>query len=298
MLWWEHDLTSLMSQISWLMLGNKELLSMTLQQILRQTQAPSRLWMLVHDLQRRPVNLEWEVLSLFPHPFLKTTVSWKTAAKTSSCRTSSMSRRAWTFTFALSIGSPLLAQIKAQEKIKWGTSAKRLNYQSRGFSSVCVRRHIIWKCFSFSFGSFPVHREPERFLVQIVVSPCHLAGYMHMGGKWCYLSESKRIICWISFMEEKRGKKRVQESNSVQLAGMGAGWDHFLGQRWAAPSSTQWLSAYKLCARGRGEGKRGVRSWTENLNDNFFRVLGRFGLVFPFITCPFHEHLCFLLFGG
>lgn len=37
--------------------------------------------------------------------------------------------------------------------------------------------------FPFPFGLFPMHSQPECFLVQIVVSPCCLAGCTHMGGK-------------------------------------------------------------------------------------------------------------------
>lgn len=136
------------------MLGNKELLSMTLQQIFRQTHPPSHLWILVHDLQRRPVKPEWEGFS-FPHPFFKTAVGWKQQQRHGTPalvqRPEELGPLPLLLLQPLLIGSPLLPQIKAQEKIKWGTSAKRLNYQSPGFSSVCVRMHIIWKRFSFSF---------------------------------------------------------------------------------------------------------------------------------------------------
>lgn len=67
-----------------------------------------------------------------------------------------------------------------------------------------------------------MHGEPERFLVQTVASPCHLAGCTYMGGKWCYLSGSKRIIYRNSFVGEKRGKRKVQVRHFVQMARAGA----------------------------------------------------------------------------
>lgn len=156
-----------------------------------------------------------------------------------------VSRRSWTFIFLLLqpllIGNPLFLQFKAQEKIKWGPSAKRLNYLSLDFHQYESGGTSSESVFPFSFGLFPVHQEPECFLVQIVASPCHLAGCTHTGGKWYYLSGSKRNIYWNSFMEKKRGKKRVQEGHFVQMAKAWAREEHFLGQRWASLSRTQWL---------------------------------------------------------
>lgn len=93
---------------------------MTLQQLSRQMQPPSHLWTGVHDLQRKPIKLEWEGLSLSPSILLKTAMGWKTAAKTWSSNTSSASVRAWTFASLqpLLVGSHLFPQIKVQEKMK------------------------------------------------------------------------------------------------------------------------------------------------------------------------------------
>lgn len=174
----------------------------------------------------------------FPFPlfiFLEAVKDWKTAAKRWS--SSSVSRRAQTFIFLLLqpllISNPLFLQFKAQEKIKWGLSAKKLNYLSLDFHQYESRGTSSESVFPFSFGSFPMHQEPECFHVQIGASLCHLAGCMHMGGKWCYLSGSKRNIYRNSFVEKKRGKKRVQESHFVQMVKAGAREEHFLGQRWA-----------------------------------------------------------------
>lgn len=143
-----------MSQIAWLKLANKELLSVTLQQLSRQTQPPSHLWTEVHDLQRKPIKLEWEGLSLSSPIFLKTATGWKTAAKTWRSNSSSASVRAWTFTSLQPplVGSHLFPQIKAQEKMKWRTSARGLTISlldlypsvSGGTSSASV--------FPFPFG--------------------------------------------------------------------------------------------------------------------------------------------------
>lgn len=183
---------------------------------------------------------------LFPlFIFLEAAKDWKTAAKRWRSGTRSVSRRSWTFIFLLLqpllIGNPLFLQFKAQEKIKWGPSAKRLNYLSLDFHQYESGGTSSESVFPFSFGLFPVHQEPECFLVQLVASPCHLAGCTHTGGKWYYLSGSKRNIYRNSFMEKKRGKKRVQEGHFVQMAKAWAKEEHFLGQRWASLSRTQWL---------------------------------------------------------
>lgn len=151
-LWQEHDLRAVMCQIPQGVSGNKKLLSTMLQQIFRKGQPPSH-----HrtcDFQRS-LTLQWEGLSLFSVHLLETARDWKTAAKMWSSSSSSASRRAWASTFAFlsaCVGWQSFAppDQSTGKKIEWGTSAKRLNYQT-GFSSVCVRRHIIWKCFSFSF---------------------------------------------------------------------------------------------------------------------------------------------------
>lgn len=120
------------------------------------------------------------------------------------------------------VGNPLLPRIKARGKklsegqVQRGWTIRRDFHQSvsGGTSSESV--------FPFPFGSLPVHGEPERFLVQTVASPCHLAGCTHMGGKWCYLSGSKRIIYRNSFVGKKRGKRKVQVRHFVQMARAGA----------------------------------------------------------------------------
>ena len=121
---------------------------------IQQMQPASHLWTLVHDLQRRPVKPEWEGL-FSPIHFLKQPWAAKQQQRHGSLalvqRPEEFGPLPLLLLQVLLIGSPLFPQIKAQEKIKWGTSAKRLNYRSPGFSSVCVRRHIIWKCFSFFF---------------------------------------------------------------------------------------------------------------------------------------------------
>lgn len=78
---------------------NKEVLSMTLQQIFRQTQPPSHFehWCMTY---RESLSSWSEKGSLFPSSISKTAVGSKTTVKTWSFSTSSVSRGARTFSFA------------------------------------------------------------------------------------------------------------------------------------------------------------------------------------------------------
>lgn len=169
--------------------------------------------------------------------FFRTAMGWNLAAKTwgSNTRSASVSLDLY-FPPASVVWQSSISTDQSTEKNEMKDKCKRLNQQSPGFVSVCLRRHIICKCFSFSFWLFPVHREPECFLVHSCF-PCHLAG--------CTTQEAtvlsvrrKRTLCWISFMEEKRGCRKTILYNWQERS-----WDNFSGQRQAAPSRTQQLPA-------------------------------------------------------
>lgn len=101
--------------------------------------------------------------SLFPHPFFKTAMGWKTAAKTWGSSTSSASRRAWSFLSSLCWFAVLYYhRSKHKEKlnerqVQGGCTIGFLNFH-QSLSGETSSESV----FSFPFGLFLVHRESQN----------------------------------------------------------------------------------------------------------------------------------------
>lgn len=147
-------------------------------------------------------------------------VGWKTESKTWSSNTRPASIRAWTFTSIqpLLVGNHLLSQIKAQGKMRWRTSARGLTISLLDWYQSVSGGKSSGSAFSFPFGCFLCTERQNTSLCGYLFPPAIWQGAQHKR-QWCYLSGRKRTICWINFLEEKRGKKRMQENHFVQLTG-------------------------------------------------------------------------------